>query len=78
MALVIVCNSQWDSSSLTCVSIVKSAFVFGSRSAVAVSYKVLQYELKTDFVCLSRLLSLNSYSCHSVCINCLHTSFTVS
>jgi hypothetical protein len=75
--LVQVCSSQWDTRSLTCVSIVSSALVLNSSSVLTVSAEVEQFELqlKTEFLGeLSALL--NSYSCHAVCIQCFGPSFT--
>jgi hypothetical protein len=75
--LVQVCSSQWETRSLSCVSVVISALVLGSSSLITVSGEVEQYDLqlKTEF--LSELYALlNNYSCHSVCVECFGPSFT--
>jgi hypothetical protein len=72
-----LCSSQWDTRSLSCVSVVSSAVVLGSSSTVTVSAEVELYDLqlKTEYLAELSVL-LNSYSCHSVCIDCFGPSFT--
>jgi hypothetical protein len=75
--LLRVCSSQWSIRSLACASVVGSILVLGSSSIITLSAEVEQYDfqLKTEF--LSELSAvLNSYSCHSVCIQCSGPSFT--
>jgi hypothetical protein len=74
--LLRVCSSQWDTRSLTCVSVVSTALVLGSSSLITVSAEVEQFDLQLKIESLSELSALlNSYTCHSVCIACFGPSF---
>jgi hypothetical protein len=75
--LLRACSSQWDTRSLTCVSVVGTALVLGSSSLITVSAEVEQFDLQLKTESLSELSALvNSYTCHSVCIECFGPSYT--